>query len=60
MMNITYECFMYKHVYILYFNKKRKDKPQEIRLFFVPNIQFLQKKKIVLKNPYLKLFSYVF
>ena len=50
-MNITYECFMYKHVYILYFNKKRKDKPQEIRLFFVPNIQFLQKKKNSIEKP---------
>ena len=58
-MNITYECFMYKHVYTLYFNKKRKDKPQEIRLFFAKYSIFAKKKK-VLKNPYLKLFNYVF
>ena len=43
-MNITYECFMYKHVYTLYFNKKRKDKPQEIRLFFFSKYSIFTKK----------------
>ena len=48
-MNITYECFMYKHVYTLYFNKKRKDKPQEIRLFFAKYSIFAKKKNSIEK-----------
>ena len=42
---------MYKHVYTLYFNKKRKDKPQEIRPFFAKYSNFAKKKKNSIEKP---------
>ena len=47
------------NMYIHYILIKKEKKPQEIRLFFAKYSIFAKKKK-VLKNPYLKLFNYVF
>ena len=47
-MNITYECFMYKHVYTLYFNKKRKETTGN-KTFFCQIFNFCEKKKSIEK-----------